>query len=73
MITINYTKTIYILTDPDTDSIYDYDNDSYLIFPSCDIYNDRWCFYKNGRLNKVGIFESYQDAVEYVKLKIDSV
>ena len=50
MITINYTKTIYILTDPDNDSIYDCENDSYLIFPSCDIHNDWWCFYKNDRL-----------------------
>ena len=73
MITINYTKTIYILTDPDNDSIYDCDNDSYLVFPSLDIHNDWWCFYRNNGLNKVGIFESYQDAVEHVKLQLDNL
>ena len=73
MITINYTKTIYILTDPDNDSIYDCENDSYLVFPSLDIHNDWWCFYKNDRLNKIGIFESYQAAVEHVKLQLDNL
>ena len=73
MITIHDTKAIYILTDPDNDSIYDCENDSYLIFPSLDIYNDWRCFYQNDRLNKVGIFRSYKNAVEYVKLLIDGI
>lgn len=71
MITINYTKTIYILTDPDNDSIYNCKNDSYLILPSLDVTKEWWCFYRNNGLNKVGIFKSYQSAVEHCKLKID--
>jgi hypothetical protein len=70
MITINYTLPIYIRTAPD-DYEMELSGECYII----NSYNDHnYVFYQTVKtLYDIADFVMLEDAVEYVKLKIDSV